>query len=536
MPTLRWMFVFVALLLATTSARAEEANADRTTPRRAVGAFLDAAEARDFDRAAQALDLRSVHPEARQAVGRDLAEKLEVVLDRATWIELSQLSDDPSGRPADGDTTELVAVAHVGAREVPIMLTRTSREPSEWVFSALTLARLPKLYEEHGPTWIERRLPASLRGPRFGGLEGWQWLGLVLAFFAAYAVALVIAWVAIAVGGRLAARTTAIWDGALIQALRAPARLFATAVLFRSLLASLALSAAAMHVVSRLVGLVLIASAAWIVIRVVVVAASAVERRAQRAAKHEADAELRARGIATQVRVLRRVINVAVAIVATALMLTQWEIVRNIGVSLLASAGIAGIVLGFAAQRTIGSLIAGVQLSATQPIRIGDVVVVEKEWGVIEEVTLTYVVVKVWDERRLIVPMTRFLEHPFENWTKTSADLHGTIFLSVDWRLPIDVMRAQLDRIVDGNPRWDGRTKGIVVTDAKGPLLEVRALVSASNAGKLWELRCEVREKLVHWLQTYEDGKYLPVTRHEARIASVDPATREVPHGKPTKT
>src|SRR5205085_11236343 len=141
-------------------------------------------------------------------------------------------------------------------------------------------------------------------------------------------------------------------------------------------------------------------------------------------------------GVTTQGRVLRRGVNVAIGVIAIALGLAPFGVVRNVGVSLLASAGIAGIVLGFAAQRTIGSLIAGIQMSATQPIRIGDAVVIEKAWGTIEEVTLTYVVVKIWDERRLIVPMSRFLEQPFENWTKSSAELHGTVFLQVDWTLP----------------------------------------------------------------------------------------------------
>lgn len=508
--------VLVAILAATTAARADEGKVDRSTPRRAVAAFLEASESGELDRAAESLDLAAVPPAKRAEVGRDLAQKLHVVLDRAAWVELSQLSDEPGGRPSDGESSETVAVVRLGGREVPITLSRTAGTDPQWLVSSATIARVPKLYEEHGPTWLERHVPAVLRSARVLDLATWQWIGLLVAGALSWIIGATVTRIGAAVGGRLAGRTSADWDDELVRAIRSPGRLFASALVFRLLLVPLGLSGVATHVLTRIVGLFTIAATAWIAIRVVVVLAAAVERRAKEAAASAADAELRARGIATQVRVLRRVVNVTIGVVAAALMLMQWEVVKSIGVSLLASAGIAGIVLGFAAQRTIGSLIAGIQLSATQPIRIGDVVIVEKEWGTIEEVTLTYVVVKVWDERRLIVPMTRFLEQPFENWTKTSSELHGTIFFNVDWKLPIDAMRAELDRIVEGHPQWDKRTKNVQVTDAKGQTLEVRVLVSAADAGALWDLRVDVREKLVRWLQSFEGGRYLPVLRiHE---------------------
>jgi small-conductance mechanosensitive channel len=191
----------------------------------------------------------------------------------------------------------------------------------------------------------------------------------------------------------------------------------------------------------------------------------------------------------------------------------QFEAMRSLGVSLLASAGVAGLVLGLAAQRTLGSVFAGIQLSITQPIRIGDEVVIEGEFGTIEEITLTYVVLRVWDERRLIVPMNRFFEQPFQNWTKVGSELHGTVMLYADYGFPVDLLRAELERLLTGNPRWDGRTQKVHVTDAKEKTLEVRVLVSAANAGKLFDLRAELREKLVTWLTALEGGRYLPKTR-----------------------
>jgi small-conductance mechanosensitive channel len=468
-------------------------------------------------------------PSQRATQGPELARELSVVLDRASWIELADLSDEPGGVAKDGKDTETVTAARVGGRDMPITLARIApvspQAEAEWLVSASTVARIPRLYEEHGPGPIEQRMPEALRMPRFAGLAAWQWLGLPIVAIIAAVLAVIVAWIVRGLGGRLAQRTKAQWDDELIATTRGPTRMFVAALAFRLLIDFLTPSAVAMHVFSRIVSIATIWAVAWIGMRVVVVLANLVERRAKAAAVEAADRELRARGVATQVRVLRRVINVAIGIIAVALGLLQFEVVRNVGVSLLASAGIAGIVLGIAAQRTIASLIAGIQMSATQPIRIGDAVVIEKEWGTIEEVTLTYVVVKIWDERRLIVPMTRFLEQPFENWTKTSAEIHGPVFVSVDWRTPIAALRKEVDRIVGEHASWDKRTKSVVVSEAKGSSIEVRILVSAQNAEHLAKLRFDLREKLVAWLQALEDGRYLPIVREERVATSASTST-----------
>ncbi len=183
---------------------------------------------------------------------------------------------------------------------------------------------------------------------------------------------------------------------------------------------------------------------------------------------------------------------------------------RSVGISLLASAGVAGVVLGLAAQRTIGGVLAGIQISVTQPIRIGDTVVVENETGTIEEITLTYAILKVWDERRLVVPITRFLEQPFQNHTKVPSGQHGSVMLYASWTLPMDALRKELDRIVAAHAKWDGRTKSVSVTDTREQAIEVRVLVSTAAPGDLFDLRAHVRERLVAWLQAFEGGEHLP--------------------------
>lgn len=226
---------------------------------------------------------------------------------------------------------------------------------------------------------------------------------------------------------------------------------------------------------------------------------------------------LRARTVYTQVRVMRRIVTSIIIILAIAAALMTFDQIRSLGVSLLASAGVAGIVIGFAAQKTIGNFFTGLQIAITQPIRIDDSVVVEGEWGWIEEINLTYVVVKIWDLRRLILPISYFVEHPFQNWTRTSASIIGDVTLYLDYTMPIDELRAELDRILEGNHLWNGSVKVVQVIDTKETTIVVRVLVSAKNAPTAWDLRCDVREKLIHFIQKNHPDK-LPRMRGELQV------------------
>ena len=256
--------------------------------------------------------------------------------------------------------------------------------------------------------------------------------------------------------------------------------------------------------------LVLIGTVAFLVYQLVVAAEALVLTRY----RIDTADNLRARMVYTQVTVLKKVALVVIAVFTLASMLMVFEPVRQLGTSILASAGIAGIIVGFAAQRSIATLLAGLQIAVTQPIRIDDVVIVENEWGRIEDITLTYVVVRIWDQRRLVLPITYFIEKPFQNWTRTSSEILGTVFLHVDYRAPLDALRKELDRILAESPHWDGRVKVLQVTDAKPQTLEIRALASAADASRAWDLRCEVREKLIRFLQEhYPDS--LPRIRAE---------------------
>jgi small-conductance mechanosensitive channel len=223
------------------------------------------------------------------------------------------------------------------------------------------------------------------------------------------------------------------------------------------------------------------------------------------------------RRLHTQIRVLARTAHVLVVLLTAAMVLTTFPAVRHVGASLLASAGLAGIVAGLAARPVLGNLIAGLQIGLAQPIRLDDVVIVEGEWGVVEEITGAYVVVRAWDERRLVVPLQWWIEHPFQNWTRNSTRLLGTVTLWVDYRMPVEPMRAELARICDAAPEWDRRVQVLQVVEAGERAMQVRALVSAPDAGRTWELRCRVREALVAFVQR-EFPEYLPRVRADSRV------------------
>lgn len=209
----------------------------------------------------------------------------------------------------------------------------------------------------------------------------------------------------------------------------------------------------------------------------------------------------RARKIYTQFNILERIIMFVIMIIGVSIALMSFESIREIGVSIFASAGVAGIIVGLSAQKMIASILAGIQIAIAQPIKIDDVVIVESEWGRIEEITLTYVVVNIWDKRRLIVPTSYFIEKPFQNWTKKSADLLGTIYLYTDYRVSFEALRTELDRVLKTTDLWDGVNQNIQVTDSKPTCVEIRAMVSAQDASTLWDLRVFVREKLITFLQ-----------------------------------
>ena len=292
-----------------------------------------------------------------------------------------------------------------------------------------------------------------------------------------------------------ARRTSSTIDDLVIKHFRRPVRWIVVVVAVRLSVDTIELPPGLENLTKTVFGIAIIALISGLLIRATFLINDVILLHFQVDVKDN----LRARKLHTQLQVLRRII--VIVFIASGCILMTFPKVKQFGTALLASAGIIGIVVGLAAQKTLGTFIAGLQIAFTQPIRLDDVVIVEGEWGHIEEITLTYVVVRIWDLRRLIVPITYFIEKPFQNWTRVSADILGTVFLYVDHTVPVDAIRVELQRILEGAQWWDRKVCVLQVTNTSERTVELRALMSAEDASLAWTLRCHVREKLVAFVR-----------------------------------
>jgi small-conductance mechanosensitive channel len=309
------------------------------------------------------------------------------------------------------------------------------------------------------------------------------------------------------------------WLGKMILALstryRAPIRLLVILIFCRVISPLFDFGPSLQAMIGQVFGLLLITAVTWLTIQTIGV----LEEFFLGQYRMDVADNLEARKMHTQVRFLKRVAISLVLVLAGGSMLMIFDKVRQFGTSILASAGIIGIVVGLAAQRSISNILVGLQIALTQPIRLDDVVIVENEWGRIEEITTTYVVIKLWDLRRLVVPTTFFTEKPFQNWTRVSAELLGTVFLYTDYTIPVSIIRERLRLILAQSNWWNGKVGEVQVTNTSPQGMELRLLVSADNASASWDLRCEVREKMISFLQEHYPQS-LPKIRAELQPCS----------------
>lgn len=407
----------------------------------------------------------------------------------------------------------LIAAAHAGLRwwvqrksrrdlAVAMALPPDERDTRLWMTRGLKQLIPPTalLIWVHG-IYIALGLLLPAAAATAAWAQPWR---AALAWGYGIGVVVAIVWLLLRIGGlierfllSLAARSEATWDDVLLPL---AGRAIRNALPLLALILgapALSVSPDTAEIIGNATSLLLIAVIASILLQSVNTGSAYLLKQYP----IDVQQNLQARAIRTQIMVLKKVAVAVIGIFTLASMLMVFESVREFGASILASAGIAGVIIGFAAQRSIATLLAGFQIALTQPIRVDDVVIVEGEWGRIEDITLTYVVVRVWDLRRLVVPITYFIEQPFQNWTRSSADLLGTVFLYVDYTIPVDAMRAELTRILQGSSNWDGKVNVLQVTDAKERTMELRALASAADASLAFSLRCEIREQLIAFVQ-----------------------------------
>jgi small-conductance mechanosensitive channel len=342
-------------------------------------------------------------------------------------------------------------------------------------------------------------------------LADWRnWLTTTLVSVCAVVLGIVVQRVLFAAARRSTRNHSGYLLASIVRFAELPSRVILPVLMLLAAVPWLKVTPNTLALLLRALELVLIAALGWLAIATL----NAIQEFIANRYTVDAADNLAARRMRTQVQLLRHIAVTVVVVVTIAIMLMTFPNIRHLGESLFASAGLAALVAGLAARTTLSSLFAGFQIALTQPIRLDDAVVVEGEWGWIEEITTTYVIVRVWDLRRLVVPLSYFIEKPFQNWTRRTADLLGTVFLYTDYSVPVDVVRKELLNILQTSGMWDGRTWGLQVTNATDRSIELRALMSAPNGPRVFDLRCYVREKLIAFLQR-EYPRSLPRVRAE---------------------
>jgi small-conductance mechanosensitive channel len=343
----------------------------------------------------------------------------------------------------------------------------------------------------------------------------------LLILLAAALTAVILHLLATRLAARLARRSASRMDDIFLKRVMRPSRWIMIAIAISLALRAAPLAPRASAFLDQLSGFIVPALVGWLALALLWALRDMLELRADISTPDN----LAARRKHTRIGILARIAAFAIIFLTICMMLVSIPGVRSVGVTLMASAGIAGLVVGAAAQPALKNIIAGIQMAFSEPIRIDDVVIIEGEWGRIEEIRLTYVVVRIWDDRRLIVPISKFLESPFQNWTRETSQLLGTAFLYVDPTADVPKLRGKLQELIRDNPNWDGRVAGLQVTDVRADVIELRALVSAADAGKAFDLRCDVREGMMAFIQA-EMPDALPRRRGEVsgRIASVPAA------------
>lgn len=348
-----------------------------------------------------------------------------------------------------------------------------------------------------------------LGGPELLNASLGRWFGLVVAAVLGFALGWLSAWPTQLVLRRVMRRVPEVeWPEGFERGLTAPVGLLVATAVIRASVDVFAFPDPPAWGIRKVCDLVFVITAALFVVRVLSVGREYLRASLTRGVEDGS----RARSITTRVTVPVGIMQFLTWVAGAALVCLQFQAVQNLGVSILASAGVAGIVLGLAAQKTVGNVLAGLQLAFAEQIRIGDTVVAEGEFGEVEEIGLTYVSLKVWDKHRLVLPVSYFVEKPFQNWTKGSPAVLGTVLIYTDFTVPVKELRTEFERILEGTDLFDGKSQALDVTNLTADKVELRALMSAADSGKLWQLQCLVRESLLTWLQS-RGHKYIPIRR-----------------------
>lgn len=510
---------------AFTNAAAVPPDLDRSTPRASVEGFIDAADR--GDEATAALYLYN----GEAAATPEDARRLREVIRRKIWIDWASLPDREDGLEAfaSSETPEAgeprrslrFGVVDAGDRPVEFRINRYQPEGGEpvWLISDRTLRYLPALYEEHGAGSLEARLPDSLTREAFWSMPLWQIIAaplfLLVAGLAGFVVYRIVRWIGRRLDAPLTEASGIRWVPQIVSHSAMPVALFVAASLVAFLQARfLTFSGPANIIVSSLITILLVISVALILLRIVNTILDIVTSNFVSAIDDEENS--RSRELFTNISVARRIIILVALLVGAAVVVAQLNLSQSLGISLLASAGVVTLILGFAAQTVLGNILASIQIAIAKPIRIGDAVVYEGEWGYIEEINFTYVLIRTWDYRRLIVPVRTFVSDPIENWSMRDAGMIAPIELKLDPTADIESLRAAYAGMLEGNENWDRQQEPkVLVVGHDERAITVRFYSSAKNPSAAWDLHCALREALFAYLRDEEGGRWLPRERQQ---------------------
>lgn len=510
------------------------------TPQACVESFLEAARRGEFGRAAHALHFRVVG-DVSDADAATAAERLFNVLNQELWVDWEALPDRPDGMvdfvPLGGDNPLVgqprksirLGSIEVEGREIPVRVERVRAGTGEavWLVSAQTVSNIELLYEAHGPGWLQRQMPEWAQKRVWGRVALWKWIVLVATLI----IAPLVGYGVTSSLKRVFARRDDL-DHEMLDRFDWPlAAVISTAILFAVIEWTLALPSAIANFVDPLALIAFIGSATWFVMRGLDLAIERVAKDTIRKL-HEEESAAQQR-LMTQITVVRHVMLLLIALAGFGILLLQLDLFRTLGTALLSSAGAAAVIFGIAGHAVLGNLIAGLQIALSQPFKIGDSVYVEGNYGTIEDVMYTYVIVRTWDKRRLVFPVKYFIDNWFENWSHTDSFLQKGIYLHVDYRADVERIREKFLSVLEEDEDWDGENDSpdVLVTETHDDTMVVRMTCGGATPSAAWSLECRVREKMVAWLQQVEGGAFLPVRRISIHEADRGAADRSAPSG-----
>ncbi|RCS40710.1 mechanosensitive ion channel protein [Bremerella cremea] len=509
---------------------------DLSTPLATVENFLFACRDENFQLAAQSLNFALI-PESKRGQAAEYARKFYYALNQRLWIDLEDLPDRPDGQminrlgndnPMAGKPRRSIRLGKISIddwKEVRVRIQRVKKGDSEpvWLFSPQTVEKIPALYAAYGPSWIEQWIPAWAKVRLVGRVPLWEWVALFVFIVLGVGIGYLTQHL---IGYAILHRQNKerMWFERLISALSLPL-VFASAALAVYLLKKtfLSLTSPVNMFLDPLMLLIVVGAIAWLLLRCLDVATQFTMERYVNTLDDDVDGAQQ--GLLTKISVARRLVTVVAAFVVVGILLVQLNIFDAVGYGLLASAGVSTVILGIAAQPILGNLLAGLQIAMTQPVRIGDSVLFEGNWGHVEDIKFTYLTIRTWDKRRLIVPLQYLISQPVENWTKVSPELTRPIKVYVDYTTDVDQIREKFEQLATEHELWDERSEPTVqVTGCSEETMEIRALCHAKNPGDAWDLHCEMREKLIAFVQQLESGDYLP--RERVRVVNQEEDNR----------